>query len=256
MKKLNHWESGDYYDKASCASKVDHPGMKLLHSLVSDGSVVVDLGCGEGTRLHLLVEHKMVRRAIGIDISKTAILRAKKKYKNFEFIKANLENLPLYDSFADLVYSAFVLEHTDNTKKVLGEAIRISRKGGDIVLIAPNYGAPNRSSPPYRGSRIGKLMIGFVNDIFYFGSKLKWLKTIPIMEKYDIDYDVTVEPYIKSLISFLRHKNIKVVFWDTCWSEELSGAKLHQKIFRLLASRGVYPFNYWGPHLIVHGVKM
>jgi len=256
MKKLNHWESRAYYDSAGRGSKKPHPGMELLQKLVHSGLTVVDLGCGEGTRLNLLAKGKNIRKAIGIDISKTAISRAKKKYKELKFINADLEKLPLKDGSADLVYSAFVLEHTDNTEKVLREAKRILKRGGNLVLIAPNYGSPNRCSPPFGGSRMRKFIKGLLNDFTPNKIRLNWMKVIPIPGKYNVDYDVTVEPYVKTLLSYLENIGLGIKYWSSCWEEELPKAKTHQRVFRTLGEMNIFPFKYWGPHMVVHAVRI
>lgn len=49
------------------------------------------------------------------------------------------ENLPFPDESFDIVYSANVLEHTQQPDRVLEEAIRILRPGGLLHFELPNY---------------------------------------------------------------------------------------------------------------------
>ena len=49
------------------------------------------------------------------------------------------ENLPYPDESFDVVYSANVLEHTQNPEMVLQEALRVVRKGGLVHMELPNY---------------------------------------------------------------------------------------------------------------------
>ncbi len=51
------------------------------------------------------------------------------------------ENLPFPDNTFDVVYSTNVLEHVQDPKKVLSEAIRVCKSGGIIQIIVPNYGS-------------------------------------------------------------------------------------------------------------------
>jgi ubiquinone/menaquinone biosynthesis C-methylase UbiE len=249
------WSDENYYDVAKKGSKdLRHPGMIVLAGYAKRAFSIIDLGCGEGTRLSKFC--KDGKECVGVDISTKAINLAKETYPEIKFIKADLEKLPFKDSSFDLAYSAFVLEHTRKPEKVLKEASRILKNKAILVLIAPNYGAPNRASPPYKDSRMAKLASGFLNDltkVFRKSKRLGWKKVRPIATKnfYDIDYDTTVEPYIRSLISFLRSLGMDVEKFTTCWETERKDAFFHQKAFRILGELNIYPFKYWGPHLVV-----
>lgn len=253
------WRSDEYFMRAKEGSMdIDHPGMNLLQKLSQGAKNIADLGCGEGTRLNLLLGDKTY--GIGVDISQKALEMGRKSYPKIKFIKADLDKIPLKSESFDLVYSAYVLEHLTNPARVLKEAIRLMSPSGHLVLIAPNYGAPNRASPPFRSSRIVKLMKGIFNDIFRLirdGSNLDWEYVKPLADKYNynVDWDTTVEPYLGSLLLFLKKEGLIIEQYTTCWSEELKSAKPHQKLFRFLGNLGVYPFFLWGPHLVIAARK-
>ncbi len=59
---------------------------------------ILDCGCGEG---HLL--KKLQGRKYGIDLSVTAIKRAKEKNPDAKFLKSNIIDLPFEDNFFDIV---------------------------------------------------------------------------------------------------------------------------------------------------------
>ena len=251
------WRNESYYLAARKGSlDIDHPGMRILKRLSQKASSILDLGCGEGSRLNYLFSKN--RKIVGIDISDTAIELAKKVYPKIKFIKADLERVPLKEKSFDLVYSAYVLEHLSKPSKVLSEAIRLTSDKGFLVLIGPNYGAPNRASPPFKGSRVIKFLFGLKNDLaILFGIKMKddlgWRRVEPIAskDKYDIDWDTTIEPYIGSLIQFLKARQMTIEEFTSCWSEELKKAKIHQIVLRFLGNLGIYPFTLWGPHLVI-----
>ena len=259
-KTLPVWESEKYYCLAGKASRdVNHPGMRVLARLAGGASNILDLGCGDGTRLGIVAKGK---RGVGVDISNTAIKSAKSKKQSgkHKYIRSNLESLPFADGSFDLVYSAYVLEHLENPEKVIKEAIRVTEPGGSLVLIAPNFGAPNRSSPVYKGSRFTKLLTGFLSDIlppFAKSSKLDWNHVVPRKSpgEYFPDADTQVEPYVGTLICYLKSLGMEVVSFTSCWGEELPGAGLTQKIFGVLGRLGIYPFTLWGPHLVVVALK-
>ena len=54
-------------------------------------------------------------------------------------INATGESLPFPDASFDLVYSANVLEHTENPERVLRESVRVLRPGGLLHMEMPNY---------------------------------------------------------------------------------------------------------------------
>lgn len=254
------WRSHEYYLVAQQGSlDTRHKGMQVLEKLARKANKILDLGCGEGTRLNLVLTKK--QQGTGVDISTTAVKLGRKRYPRINFIEADLENIPLESDNFDIVYSAYVLEHLSDPGQVLKEATRLVRKDGFLVLIAPNYGSPNRASPPYRGSRLKKIFKGFVNDflrLFKQQKELGWERVVPIADKtkYDIDWDTTVEPYIGSLIKYLESKELIIEKANSCWSEELADVKLYQKIFRILGEMGIYPFWMWGPHLVVVAKKV
>ncbi len=266
------WRSDVYYQMANKGSQdYSHPGMVLLKSVAQKSDHILDFGCGEGTRLNWVSKNS--KGSLGLDISQKGLELARKKYPKLSFKKADLEKVPLPDEGFDLVYSAYVLEHLTYPEKVLKEAIRLLKPNGYLLLIAPNYGAPNRCSPPFIGSRQKKLIKSFIRDISYSSSAarskfpwpadksnnyaLNWNKVTPIAtsDKYDVDWDTTIEPYIGSLAAFLKSHSMKIIQANSCWSQELPTARPHQKLFRFLGEKKIYPFKYWGPHLVLLAQK-
>lgn len=225
-----------------------HPGMKLLLKLSKSSKSILDLGCGEGTRLKAIV--KGSSNLVGVDVSSLALKIAAKNIPNAKFFKADLSNLPFKDHVFDLVYSAYVFEHVIDPSQSLKEAVRVTKK--NLVIVCPNYGSPNRSSPNYIGSRIKKLITGIISD--FSGKTVEsWKKVEPVKnEDYQMDNDATVEPYVLSLINSLKQMGMEIKYWDTCWGYELPNAKIHQRIFRILGNLKIFPFKYWGPHVVVH----
>ena len=255
----NLWQTQNYYQKASKASdnSLNHPALLEIARLSKVASRILEVGCGDGTKLALLTLKS--KKRFGVDISKKAIDLAKNKYKDMNFFQGDVEKgLTFKNQSFDLVYSAFVLEHLSNPEKFLKEAIRLTEINGKIVFVAPNFGAPNRASPCFKSSRIEKLLLGFLKDFLAIGKDFKdldWLKVRPrINEKYQSDFDTTVEPYLLTLQKFLEKNGIKTLKASSLWNEE-SISKFHQKVFRLLAKLRIHPFYYWGPHLFYVGEK-
>ena len=256
-KKL--WSKSSYYIHAEAASAIsDHPGLVKISKLAKKAKTILEVGCGEGSKLAQIAK---TSQAFGVDISEEAIKIALKKYPKLKFLVGDITKLPLEADFFNLTFSAFVLEHTEVPEKAILEQIRVTQNGGKLAFIAPNFGAPNRASPCFKGNRIVKLILGFFKDLFYFFTKpknLNWLKVQPrLSEPYQIDFDTQVEPYLLTLKMFLEQKKIKIVEISSYWQMELKQAKIIQKIFRFLGEKlKIYPFSYWGPHLFIIGGKL
>ncbi|WP_165774655.1 class I SAM-dependent methyltransferase [Candidatus Viridilinea mediisalina] len=74
------------------------------------------------------------------------------------------EHIPLQSDFFDLVYSTNVLEHVQNPRQVLHEAMRVLRPGGIAQIVVPNYGSFWEGHygmlwPPYISQRYAKLLV-------------------------------------------------------------------------------------------------
>ena len=250
------WLQKSYYEIAKRGSlDTTHPSFALIKKYGGRAKRILDLGCGEGTRLSLIKNGKAEK--IGVDISITAIALAKKQYRGIKFVRVG-DKLPFNDSYFDFVYSAFVLEHTRNSEQFIKEAVRVLAPEGILLLVAPNFGSPNRVSPNNRANRFVKILRGFGNDLAIIFRRnvesLTWQKVKPKLTYSEIDADTTVEPYLLTLIKFLRGLGVKNVKSSSLWNME-QGLSFSQLPFRPLGMIGLPPFNYWGPHLLFVGQK-
>jgi len=247
----------DYYAIAGEASRkiAGHPGLVQLQQLVKNAVRVMDVGCGEGSRLETLSGGKP---GWGIDVNPTAIRQAKNRYPHHHFQVGTGNLLPFPNGSFDLVYSTFTLEHTLNPELVISEMIRICTPGGYVVWLCPNFGSPNRRSPVSTAAPVKKLVQGFAKDIFsVLGATrtLRWTKVKPRRVYRMIDDDTTVEPYVRTLLRFLKTQPVRVVHSSSLWSLESSPKSFHHHVFSLLGRTGIFPFKYWGPQLYVVCVK-
>ena len=198
-----------YYTLAAKASKQvgTHPGLLYLQKMASQSSKVLDVGCGEGSRLSTLLPSELA--GWGVDTDSYAINLAQRQYPMHNFQISAGKKLPYKSDAFDLVYSAFVLEHVQNPANFLNEMIRVCRPGGHVIILCPNFGAPNRKSPNSAKSPLLKLIHGLVND-FIVNLDLKWEKVCPKQTYNQPDDDTTVEPYLLSLIWYLKNKKLEL----------------------------------------------
>lgn len=115
-------------------------GGAINHSEPVEGEICVDLGSGRGTDVMRLAE-KVGKDgfAYGIDLSDGMISKARSTaeklgVKNVEFLKGELEKLPIGDSKADLVISNCTINHASDKQLVWNEIFRILKPGGRFVV--------------------------------------------------------------------------------------------------------------------------
>lgn len=255
----NVWNKNSYYDLIDSINiNWNQPGMKLLKNAVKKPGKILDLGCGEGSRIKFISNFGMLD-ITGVDISQVAISRARMKTKGSNFQIADLEKLPFPNNIFDIVYSFYVFEHLVNPEKVIKEAVRVLNDGGLLLIVCPNYGAPNRSSPPANNSRILKLVFGFIDDLVLFFQRrdvLGWKKVAPIAneKEYAIDWDTTIEPYVLTLIRYLSNMGMKIENAKSYWEDE-SKVPVWQMGFKFFYRKNIYPFKYWGTQIVVAARK-
>lgn len=123
-------------------------GDAIHYSKAVAGEVCVDLGSGRGTDvLRLAEEVGETGFVYGIDISEGMLKKArttasKMGIKNVQFIKSELEQLPIDTKSVDLVISNCTINHAADKQKVWLEIARILRNGGrfsvsDIYSLQP-----------------------------------------------------------------------------------------------------------------------
>jgi len=128
------------------------------------GETVLDLGSGGG--IDVLLSAKRVGptgKAYGLDMTDQMLALANENKRiagvtNVEFLKGQIESIPLPDNSVDVIISNCVINLSGDKKKVLAEAFRVLKPGGrfavsDVVV---------RGSPPEAIRKNMELWIGCV----------------------------------------------------------------------------------------------
>jgi ubiquinone/menaquinone biosynthesis C-methylase UbiE len=101
------------------------------------GLAVLDLGCGTGR--HAVWLAKAGAKVTAVDFSEGMLAEARRKPEatTVRFVAHDLHQpLPFADGAFDLVVSGLVLEHIRDLTTFFGEAHRVTRPGGRIVVSA------------------------------------------------------------------------------------------------------------------------
>lgn len=112
------------------------PDYKVIYNMIKTGAKVLDLGCGDGKLLQLLMAHKKVR-GYGVEINPDMVIRCIEA--GIPVVQADIDtSLSEYsDKAFDYVILNQTLQATDNPERVLKEMLRIGRRA---IIGFPNFG--------------------------------------------------------------------------------------------------------------------
>jgi SAM-dependent methyltransferase len=137
-------------DLYSNAETTGLPGEAVLASLgcgnptaladLREGQVVLDLGSGGG--IDVLLSARRVGptgKAYGLDMTEEMLDLARKNQRkagvmNAEFLRGEIEAIPLPDRSVDVIISNCVVNLSGDKRKVLTEAFRVLKSGGRLAV--------------------------------------------------------------------------------------------------------------------------
>jgi ubiquinone/menaquinone biosynthesis C-methylase UbiE len=135
------------------------------------GDVVLDLGSGGG--IDVILSARRVGptgKAYGLDMTDDMLALARQnaaeaKVDNVEFIKGQIESIPLPDNSVDVIISNCVINLSGDKRTVLAEAFRVLKPGGrfavsDVVVRGEVPGDVRRSMELWVGCVAGALEEG------------------------------------------------------------------------------------------------
>src|SRR5437667_3374778 len=133
-----------------------------------EGEVVLDLGSGGG--IDVLLSARRVGlggKAYGLDMTDEMLSLARENQRkagvaNVEFLKGEIEHIPLPDASVDVIISNCVINLSADKRQVLREAFRVLKPGGrfavsDVVVRGELPSAVRRSMEAWVGCVAGAL---------------------------------------------------------------------------------------------------
>src|SRR5664279_1591822 len=154
-------------------------GNPTLLAQLNPGETVLDLGSGGG--IDVLLSARRVGptgKAYGLDMTDEMLALARENQRqagveNVEFLRGEIENIPLPDNSVDVIISNCVINLSADKDRVLREAFRVLKPGGrfavsDVVVRGEVPEPVRRSMEMWVGCIAGAL-----NDDEYIGKLVK-----------------------------------------------------------------------------------
>lgn len=167
-------------------------GNPVALASLAPGQAVLDLGAGGGIDVLLAAEQVGAEgRVIGLDMTDDMLVLARENARragaaNVEFIKGEIEAIPLPDQSVDVIISNCVINLTMDKGQTLVEAFRVLRPGGRLAvsdIVFP--GDPADIPPPWR--RNAELWAGCVSGAL---GAAEYASLLAAAGFTDIDVDV------------------------------------------------------------------
>ncbi len=106
------------------------------HGFPTQGNIL-EIGCAQGIRTHLMAQHAPKTTVIGIDRSPELLKIACEEYNhthNLSFQEADLYELPFSNDHFDFIYARLVFMHLTDPIAALLSLKRVLRPGGTLLI--------------------------------------------------------------------------------------------------------------------------
>ncbi|MBE7174054.1 MAG: class I SAM-dependent methyltransferase [Williamsia sp.] len=210
------WEKGDF---TRVAINMRESGAAFVSTLgITPGTQVLDLGCGDGTTA--IPEAKLGATVLGVDIASNLVAAGNKRAQeeglsNITFQEGDAIRLvDLHDESFDLVVSVFGVMFAPKPYDVAKEMVRVTRKGGRIVMgnwipgdptlvaqilkissaytppppegfISPMlWGVPEEVTKRFVSAGVPEENISFAKEIFTFKANLSPVAVLNLFKSY------------------------------------------------------------------------
>jgi ubiquinone/menaquinone biosynthesis C-methylase UbiE len=130
-----------------------------------EGARVLDVGCGIGAYVEKLCT--LNADAFGVDVDAEKLDEARRE-KNLQSLAVSVsETLPFPDDAFDAVLLHEAIEHVADDRQTIREAQRVVKRGGSVIVFAPNRLYPFETHGAYFGKHyvFGNVpLIGYLSD--------------------------------------------------------------------------------------------
>jgi len=170
-------------------------GNPVALAAIKEGETVLDMGSGAGFDCFLAsTQVGPSGKVIGVDITSEMVDKARANarkggYENIDFRQGDLENMPVADSFVDVVISNCVINLVPNKRLVFKEAFRVLKPGGrlaisDVVLTRELPDFVKNSTRAYIGCLAGAIMkeeyLQIISNVGFSGISVAAESSFPV----------------------------------------------------------------------------
>ncbi len=136
---------------------VEREEYKIIASLVPEGAKIIDLGCGNGSLIEVLINKKNVS-AVGVDISDSGISECKQKGLNA--VQGEIDKkLDFKDDEFDYAICNVTIQMVNYPEILLSEMKRIAKHQ---IISFPNFAFyKNRLELLFKGKMPGTMLFGY-----------------------------------------------------------------------------------------------
>lgn len=194
-----------------------HLNYSVIAEIIETGSKVLDLGCGEGELLQMLVEQKKCK-GLGIDINQNNVIEAIQK--GLSVVQGDIDKglNEFEQNIYDYVILNQILQSTTKPDFVIDEMLKIGKK---VVVSFPNFGywrvrcylffkgkMPKSKMLPYTWYDTPNIHLLTVKDFFEFCSE----RNIKITQQVYIKRGkISKNPFTRFLTNLLCEEALFVI---------------------------------------------
>ena len=115
---------------------VDHPSRRYLRDWLErhPGRTLLDIPCGAGVEYDGIVRANLPVTYIGMDASDRMLQVVRKRHPDGDFRRGNVVDIPLPDGAVDVVLCRHILEHLNDFRPAVREAVRVAKERVFLVL--------------------------------------------------------------------------------------------------------------------------
>jgi SAM-dependent methyltransferase len=131
-----------YLDEATALAPILAGKQARVDRLARPGQQVLDVGCGVGDVVGLMAQAVGTSGlAVGLDLSDALLEIARERNPGAEFVLGDATTLPFPDDSFDGTQAERILQHVVDPVRALQEMVRVTRPGGTIILVEPDWGS-------------------------------------------------------------------------------------------------------------------
>lgn len=145
--RTNNINTPEYWDSFAtpeyCEKDIKRGGsickFNTIKDILPENVDILDIGCLNGNLYHFLrTANFPIRSFTGVDLSSKLIELSKSRFPEQTWIQADRLSLPFEKETFDVVTLLETLEHVEDPRKTIAEAVRVCKMSGNVIVSVPN----------------------------------------------------------------------------------------------------------------------